>query len=409
MCRRPSWLPFVAFALVASCKSGTSSPQDASTALDAPASVEGGALPDADGDAPRPVTRAAVLDALGNCALTTLRSFVLKASALEGAASALVAAPGPASVDAARAAYKDAMAAWQVVEGMVFGPTAAVTEPGGQDGRDNIYSWPLVNRCAVEEVIVARGWEKPGFSDDLVIRRGLAPLEYLLFYEGADTACPATSVIVSSGSWAALSVEERAARKRAYAAAAAADVRKRAEALVAAWQPFVAVLASAGAAGNTLFPRDQDGLNAAAMALLWIDNGVKDLKLRDPLGLGTCTNNPCPEAVESPFAGVSRTNIQANLSAFRSLFQGCGPGFAGPGFDDLLPDAVAQRMLQALAAADTAAAAIEETNLATALVQDRPSVDALYAAVKALADLLKMDVFMMLNIESPNGRPTDND
>lgn len=49
-----------------------------------------------------------------------------------------------------------AFASWQENEVLQFGPAAPLAVAGGQELRDQIYSWPLVSRCAVEETLVSR-------------------------------------------------------------------------------------------------------------------------------------------------------------------------------------------------------------------------------------------------------------
>ncbi|HZH78068.1 MAG TPA: imelysin family protein, partial [Archangium sp.] len=289
--------------------------------------------------------------------------------------------------------------------------------PGGADLRDNIYSWPLVSRCAVEEQLVSRGYASADFpTSPLVNRRGLFPLEYLLFHEGGDTACPASSPVVSGGGWAALSAEELAARKRAYAAVLAADVRRRAGLLVEAWEAdkggFSRTLETAGT-GNAVFPTTQAALNALSDAIFYVETEVKDKKLAVPLGLRDCASDTCPEALESPFTGRSKAHLRANLVGLRRLTEGCGAGYTGTGFDDVLvavgSEALATKLRERAVAAEAALGAIEEADLRDALEQDKASVRALYDAVKGVTDVLKTEFVTVLDLELPEGTDGDND
>ena len=107
---------------------------------------------------------------------------------------------------------------------------------GGKDFRDNIYAYPQIDRCRIEEAIVARTYAAANFETALFAdSRGLGAIEYLLFYEGADTACGAGSP--AQAAWPTLTAEDREARKRAYAAAAAAQVLASATALDACGIP----------------------------------------------------------------------------------------------------------------------------------------------------------------------------
>ncbi|WP_164020549.1 imelysin family protein [Pyxidicoccus trucidator] len=379
---------------------------------------DGGGKVDAGTDVPdaTAASRQALLTATGTCVLSSAREFLTAATALETAAAAHAAQPDATTRDAARSAFHDAMDRWQVLEVMQLGPAAPRNLPGGAELRDNVYSWPLVSRCAVEEQVVARGYEASGFPTTLVSRRGLAALEYLLFFEGADTACQSTSPIVSQGTWAALSQEERESRKRAYAVAAAADVKARATQLAEAWEAdkgaFARTLETAGS-GNTVYPTSQAALNSVSDALFYLEREVKDMKLARPLGLRECSTATCPEALESLFAKRSKANVRANLMGFRRLVQGCGTDYAGTGFDDLLEASgageLAGRLRERLVFAEAGIAAVEEEDLAVALAQDKASVRALYDSMKGVTDILKTELVTTLDLELPQSVEGDND
>jgi len=386
---------------LSACKSDSPTPADAGT--DTP-------------DDTVATTRAALLESSGACVLQTAREFQTVATALESAVAAHAASPDAATRDAARAAFHQAMDAWQVAEVMQFGPAAPRSVPGGAEIRDNIYSWPLVSRCAVEEQIVNRSYEAAGFENALVSRRGLFALEYLLFFEGADTACPSTSVIVSQGTWAALSADERAARKRAYAAVVAADIHRRADALVSAWAAdqgnFARTLTTAGS-GNAVYPSTQAALNSVSDAILYFEREVKDLKLARPLALRDCATSTCPEHLESPFAARSKANLRANLVGYRRLTEGCGENFSGTGFDDLLEasgaGALATKLRERNAAAAVGIESVPGDDLAPTLAQDKAAVRALYDAVKGVTDVLKTELVTVLDLELPQSVEGDND
>jgi predicted lipoprotein len=344
---------------------------------------------------PQPVdetTKLALLEGAGACSLDAVRAFRAEATALAASPS--------------QDGWKRAMKAWQRVELLQFGPTGSSSFPAGQDFRDQLYSWPLVSRCAVDDVLVSRGWEA-GVGTLLVNRRGLAPLEYLLFYAGDDVSCSATG-------WAALTPAEHAARKQAYAAALATDVKARADALVAAWEGgYLETLKTAGSAGNTTYPTVQGALNRVSDALYAIEDGTKELRLSTPLGLHGCTPAPCLDQLESQYAHHNTENVRANLHAFRQLLQGCGADYAGVGFDDVLEKSnaasLAARLIDATAKAQAALDTIEEPDLSQALVSDPASVRALYDAVKAITDLLKSEFVIAVDVALPAGLEGDND
>ncbi|WP_438032273.1 imelysin family protein [Sorangium sp. So ce204] len=363
-----------------------------------------------------PFSKAKLITAAADCALNRACEFEAQARALHESAAALARGPGEPSAAAARDAWLAAMTVWQEAELFRFGPAASSTQPGGQDLRDQIYSWPLVSRCKVDEQIVSRAYAQPSFSSSLINGRGLAAFEYLVFYGGGDNACTQFSPINANRTWAALSAGELAQRKADYAAAAAADVLAQAGALARAWAPeagsFREKLTRAGQ-GSPVFATEQDALNAVSDAMFYIEKELKDWKLGRPLGFTEdCVTPTCPEALESRFALASAAHLKANLRGFRRLFQGCGEGGEGVGFDDWLRAAgsadLADRMLQALSGAQSAVDALD-LPLEQALSTDRAKVESVYTAVKALTDLLKTEFVSALNLELPQSSEGDND
>lgn len=357
--------------------------------------------------------RSSYVAAFAECASASATSFKATADGLVTATAAHASAPSTKTLLDARAAFHAAMDAWQMNEVLRFGPAAASTTPGGQDLRDEIYSWPLVSRCAVEEEIVSKAYET-NTAALLVNRRGLAAIEYLLFYEGADTACPSYSAIVSAGSWAALSATERDGRKRTYAAKAAEDVAARAAQLSRAWDPAGGDFKEK-MLGTALFPSAQRALNVVSDGLLsHVENEVRDMKLARPLGLLDCpAGSVCPELLESSFAHRSRRNVEANLRGFRKLMYGCGPDDEGPGFEDLLRSlnqgGVADRMRQSDEQTTAALAAVAPDDFRTTLTADKAKVTAVYDGLSTLTKVLKTEFLSVLDLELPMSLEGDND
>jgi uncharacterized protein len=71
--------------------------------------------------------------------------------------------------------------------------------------------------------------------------------------------------------------------------------------------------------------------------------------------------------------------------------------------------AVADRARAAAAASAQALDAIDEPDLAEALTADKPSVRALYDAIKGVTDVLKTDIVTVLDLEIPKRFEGDND
>lgn len=368
----------ISLLLIGACSSSKPSEKDAGSGVH----TDGGAT----------ATRAQVLEAAGRCALRNAQSF-------RNEAAALAANPD-------REAWKKAMAAWQRLEVMQFGPTGSSLKPGGLDLRDHIYAWPLFSRCAVDDVMVSKQYEA-GVDRLLVNRRGLTALEYVLFYEGDDVSC-------SAAGWAALTPAERTARKQAFAAALAADVKQQADALVAAWEGgFVDTMRTAGP-GNRVYTTTAGAMNRVSDAMYYLEKEVKDVKLAVPMGLRECAAAPCLTALESQYAKHDVENLRANLVGFRLLLEGCDDDdYAGIGFDEALVAVnagdLAVRMRANLEASQRALDAIDGADLHAALVDDPASVRAFYDAVKSVTDLLKSEFVTVLDLEPPMGLEGDND
>src|SRR5690606_1826616 len=113
----------------------------------------------------------------------------------------------------------------------------------------------------------------------------------------------------------------------------------------------------------------------------------------------------------TPYAQVDLQSIRANITAFRALFQGCGPDGAGLGFDDWLKaaggDDLEQDLLQALDAIEDRAADLPPLHEAST-----DQMAAFYADLKVLSDLLKEQFFgsgSVLNLKLPASAASDTD
>jgi predicted lipoprotein len=363
-----------------------------------------------------PFTKAAFLRQIADCAVARYQDFEVHATALDAAAKANVEAASAESAMAVQNAWLAANSSWQLAEVFRFGPAArsADQDPGAEELRDQIYAWRFGGRCPVETVLADKAYEASSFGTSLINNRGLGAVEYLLFYAGVDNECPSYSAINAKGTWAALGAPEIDARKRAYAAAVAADVLGNTHKLLTAWDPqagnFRKKLSQPGA--GSPYANEQAALNAVFNGIFYIEKEVKDYKLGIPLAVSECFNATCPEALESRYANVSTANIRLNYLGFRRLFQGCGGNFSGLGFDDWL-DAIGasdlrMRMLTAL---DGAQVALDELDppLEVSLTAHTDRVWTVYTALKALTDLLKSEFVTVLDLELPAGAGSDND
>lgn len=395
--------------LLAACGSNGSSDRDAGSTADAAGDED-------DFD------RAAMLASLGERVLVPVyRGFDERAQALHDAALAHCAALGTDQQDAAQSAARDAwhqaMDQWQVIEAMLLGPAAM----DSRALRDQVYSWPLVNACAVDQDVMRKHTD-PAYdiSAQLVNRRGLDALEYLLFAPSLEVTCPPQS---APEGWDALTEDERRAARCALAADAAADLATTARLLRDAWIPegqdYAGALAGAGQPGSSL-PSLQEAVNLVSDAMFYLDSEVKDMKLAEPAGIAQnrcgVVQEACTDELESPWARRSRENLLANLRGLRMLFTGDGeqPGSEGTGFDDFLRARGASELATAmLANIDAALAAIEAipAPMHDALQDDAgyQRVASAHAAVKAVTDDLKSQFLTVLGLELPDSAAADND
>lgn len=367
--------------------------------------------------------RRAMLAALTtNVILPVYRDARDAAVALKTATAASLAAVGTADEAArladARLAWKTAMLRWQEAEVLRLGPAGdAVDYTGGLGLRDEIYSWPTVNACRVDQEIVDAQYRDAGFFDaELVNVYGLDALEYLLFHEGPDNVCPSQTTINSSGSWAALGQAEITRRRADYADAVAGRIVADVQALVGAWEPaegnFAAQLSTAGQGGSS-YGSAHGAVNELFASMFYVELKVKDAKLAVPSGLSpACTATVCPEALESRWADHSTENIAANLRAFRKIFTGGAPGSeAALGFDDFLVELGAPALATEMIAETDAAIAVVDSmgSFQAALTADRAKAVAAYDAVKVLTDDLKSQFVTVLNLSVPDEGAADND
>lgn len=353
---------------------------------------------------------AALSDAYTEVIAPTLAQAKAEADALKVAADAWSAAGGAvAERDVAREAWVDLMSTWQRAEALQIGPAATSSTIGGLDLRDEVYSWPTVNRCRVDQETVERGFEAATFFEvELVNVTGLDALETLLFSPDDDNGCAPQVAINADGTFDALGPDGVRAARADYAAVLATGVVDRIAEIEQAWEGgFADDLASAGEDGSSFGSQDE-AINALFDALFYLETATKDTKLAEPLGLRDCGATSCLHVVETPLAGGSNTWIAENLVGFRALFT----GGSGTGLDDLLDDLghpeVAEAMLTALDDADAAAAALTSP-IDEAAVGDQTTALAVYDAIAEVTTLLKGDVTTILFLKVPDEAAGDND
>lgn len=338
--------------------------------------------------------------------LPAVEAFLAEVDALEAAL-----ADTQRDTATTRDQFAAVMLAWQELEVMQIGPAGSSLDTiAGADLRDEIYSWPTINPCRVDQETVEADWDSADFFEaNLVNSYGLDALEYLL-WDDLDNDCPSQVDINADGTWGALGDEGVAQNRADFARALTAQLRVHGEALHTAWSAdgddFSGQLALTNPASP--YSSEQEALNAVFDALFYLETATKDRKLAHPLGEQDCSTETCVEDVEHLYSGLGAAAIEANLLGFESLFTG-GAGF---GLDDLLVEVghgdLSEQILADLAAAQAAAAAIT-VPLDEAIEAQPADVQALHDAVKLVCDALKGDLATVLVLEIPAEAAGDND
>ena len=318
-----------------------------------------------------------------------------------------------ASQRAAQQAWVDAMMVWQELELAQIGPAgSSLSAVGGQDLRDEIYSWPTVNPCRVDQELMYAQWDGDGwFEANLVNSYGMDALEHLV-HSGADNTCPSQIDINADGSWDALTPDEIALRRVDFARALTAHVSGLAQDLSYTWSADGGNLSGdlTLTTADSPYPSEQEALNAVYDALFYLDSSTKDRKIGLPMGMpeAGCTTGTCPEDSEHLLAQVSHQAIVANLVGFRTLFT----GGEGAGMDDLLIELGHEDLaVELLGAVDNAIATAESLDapLDVAVDTQPEKVQELYDSVKAVTDILKGDLVTVLALSVPDEFGGDND
>ncbi len=355
----------------------------------------------------------AYLGAVGGVVQDQLWSFEQALLSLDEALAAWSAAveaggDGLTERSVAHEAFEQAMAAWQRLEVMQIGALASSLEgsPGAEDLRDEIYSWPTINTCRVDQETVARGFEEADFfTENLANAYGLDALEFLL-WAGSDTVCPGQVPPASDGSWDALGEQGVKQGRAAYALALNQHLLGLTGELASTWETFGDELTLDG---SGVYESEQEALDAVYRALFYLETSVKDRKLAQPLGLIDCSEALCPDDVESLPSGLGAEDIYWNLVGFEALFTIDGES---TGLDDVLAELghgdLAEQLLADLGAAQEAASNVDRPFDESVELRTE-SVQALYDAVKLVTDTLKGDVATVLSLAIPDDAAGDND
>ena len=240
---------------------------------------------------------------------------------------------------AAQEQWRTTMMAWQYLESAQIGPVApAYYTRAGLGLRDEVYSWPSSNLCLVDQTAAYQSWSSPDFFEDYLPNvYGLDALEYLLFVDTTDNACPDAVDINATGTWVELG-EDGVERARAQLAAVlSAGLVEVGSELHTSWRNDYAPMLATAQGSQGPIPSAQgseqaDVLNEVRLAWAYVDMFVQNRKLCAPLGMSDCTGADYLDEGEHTLSGMGLAAIHQNLVAFQDMFTGRD----GPGFDDLL-------------------------------------------------------------------------
>jgi predicted lipoprotein len=346
-------------------------------------------------------------------------SFIEQSQALKLATDNLcqsltAATPWATAVAPVQTEWKETMALWQEIEAFQFGPLA----DEASTLRYDIYTWPLVNACAVDRQIAVMAQDPAAYAlstNDST--KSLSAMEYLLFDNDSLHACKDT--VEETQGWNEKPEASRLALRCDYLKFLAADLVTQAESLKNKWndgtQGYHYQLVAAASDSEL-----QSRINVITDSLFYLDATVKDKKLGAPLGLNaSCKTGVCPESIEHTFAHESLRAVQHNVLGLQAAFQA--------GFDDYLKAAGGEELAIQMEtdlekAASTAKALAEQNTLASFIASldqaacaattadDRKSeICALYQDIKAITDELKTEFVAILKLSTPAQSSGDND
>lgn len=317
---------------------------------------------------------------------------------------------------AAQDQWKQAMSEWQIIEVMQIGPLAE----NQNSLRNRIYSWPVVNNCAVDQDVVFFnqgniGGSPYNIANRTVTRRGLDALEYLLFNTNLDHACSAGT---EPDGWDQLADAQRREQRCAYATEVADDLSNNAQTLLNEWNGadgYATSLRNASTQAGSDFNNVHEAVNRISDGLFYVDTTTKDAKLAIPVGLfeNDCQQNACPENLESQFAHHSLENIRSNLIGLKSIFTGeVANSSETIGFDDFLVEEGAESVANNISnAIDNAISNVDlyQVSLNETLLTTPNQAQLTHDQIKVITDQLKTDFINELALQLPASSAGDND
>lgn len=324
--------------------------------------------------------RKAMLEALADgVIIPSYQVLSAQTQAFNTAVNQLCTSPDQAHLLAAQDSWRSARLRWKATEGFRFGPVEELA------ARDSLDTWPTAFVFIDSVIAGTAALDEAAVHALPASQRGQPAAEYLLFGRSHDNAEVLTAFSTSP-------------RRCAFLAALAADIHTVSGQVRDAWTGgYRAEFANAGDSSTT-YPTLKAAVDQMVNQLIATSESVAGARLADPLGLRT-GGTAQPNLVESPYAPHSTQDMLGILEGIAAVYQGADGG-TGLGLQDYVaskdPDLDA-RVVSQMAAARSALQAIPPP-LATAVVDQRSSVEAAYEQARALKRILGTEVVAALGV-----------
>ena len=380
------------------------------------------------GDDPTPISREAVLRVLAERVYQpTFQQIHEHFINLDAAAGEWDGLEGEA-LSALKASWREAILGWQRAELMQIGPAgAAGRRISGEGIRERIYSYPITNRCRVEQRLARGDFAREGWAGSAQLSNiGLDALEILLFSIGEENTCSSAARLNREGEWEEL-ISTPGALEEArsdYVRVLTRALLDESSSLVAAWsldQP--GSFGSDLIAGEGVFGSSQEALDQIFAGIFYVDKLVKDLKLAVPAGLSLdCNLEDCPEALELSASRLGMESLRENLLALEMIFEGGVEaeedseedseehGFAAllrEAGESTLRDEIRDAIEDSLDAIDAIPDSIYDGPSGISNAQS--ALEEAHRATRAISTLLKSQFVTVLNLSLPQEGAGDND
>lgn len=298
----------------------------------------------------------------------------------------------------AQDAFATTMLQWQRMEVFQIGPwSSSLLSDVGQDLRDDVYSWPLVNSCRIDQVTASKEYLAEDFFEaSLVSVRGLDAIGYLLSVS-VDSTCPSQVPPISDGVWAELSEDEIQHRRIEYAQVLAEGIKSTLLVGSEQWS---------NGFPHDLYENQSEALNDVFNAMLYVEEMVKERKIAHPLGLRPECSTDCYLDVEG---GDSVAYLIANLQAFELLFTlGTDDGGMTGVLSDIGEGEIANQIVTNTQLTIEKLETLEDS-LAASIQQSPEDVQSVLDVLSDVTSPLKWDLAAVLRLEVPKSTAGDND